>query len=264
MPSRLITTNTIIMEKQYLPLERERDFSQKINDTFQFIRLNFKDLSIALLLIVGPFLLISGIAGGLNQINFINSVGPAQEPLKPDASFEDILMKFSTQSRHSIGPVYYVFLLSYVLSMILLVVTVYGYMQCYLEDAASRITIERVTAKIKAHFIPVLNGLFLVLSIFFGILMLISLAFGALRVAMGDASGVVMALCIMGAFGVIIYFMIMFLLSPAIIIFEGASAGLLNASIVARELGLADKQENKLTLEVQSLSELMDEIGKDD
>ncbi|MDC5219186.1 DNA-packaging protein [Acinetobacter baumannii] len=46
--------------------------------------------------------------------------------------------------------------------------------------------------------------------------------------------------------------------------FEGASAGLLNASIVARELGLADKQENKLTLEVQSLSELMDEIGKDD
>lgn len=46
--------------------------------------------------------------------------------------------------------------------------------------------------------------------------------------------------------------------------FEGASAGLLNSSIIARELGLADKKESTIDAKVQVdlMSELIDEISE--
>lgn len=45
--------------------------------------------------------------------------------------------------------------------------------------------------------------------------------------------------------------------------FEGASADLLNANIITRELGLAEKTENSTKLEVNSLSALLDELHDD-
>lgn len=47
--------------------------------------------------------------------------------------------------------------------------------------------------------------------------------------------------------------------------FEGASAGLLNASIITRELGLADKKETTIDAKAQIslMSELIDEISED-
>lgn len=48
--------------------------------------------------------------------------------------------------------------------------------------------------------------------------------------------------------------------------FEGASAGLFNASIIARELGLADNQktEHSGKVEVTSLGSLIDELSEDE
>lgn len=48
--------------------------------------------------------------------------------------------------------------------------------------------------------------------------------------------------------------------------FEGASAGLLNSSIIARELGLADNQktEHSGKVEVTSLGSLIDELSEDE
>lgn len=47
--------------------------------------------------------------------------------------------------------------------------------------------------------------------------------------------------------------------------FEGASAGLLNASIITRELGLADKKETTIDAKAQIslMSELIDEISEE-
>ena len=46
--------------------------------------------------------------------------------------------------------------------------------------------------------------------------------------------------------------------------FEGASAGLLNSSIIVRELGLADKKESTIDAKVQVdlMSDLIDEISE--
>lgn len=211
------------MEKQYLPLERERDFSQKINDTFSFVRLNFKDLFLALLFIVGPVLLIAGIAGGFHQINVLNSTA-SDTPMDANAGVEEILRRFSKSGIDIIGPAYFILLFATVISMVLLVVTVYSYMQCYLEDSVSRITVERVTEKVKIHFLPVFRGFFLVLLVFFGIIILASLATGALGIAVGGVAGpMIIGIFGLVIFAVMIYFMIMFLLSPAIIVFEDAS-----------------------------------------
>lgn len=215
------------MKKQYLKLEKQRDFSQKINDTFTFVRLNFRDFFLALLLIVGPVLLIAGIAGGIHQINFLSNTGLNNPNMGENASFTDIVRQMSTRSKDMMGPAYFIMLISALISSILLVTTVYSFMQCYYEDATNRITIDRVTEKVKLNFMPVFRGFFLVVLVFFGIFMLAGLALSALSTAVGGgASSAILIISIILIFFATFYFMIMFLLSPAIIVFEGAGPGL--------------------------------------
>jgi hypothetical protein len=104
-----------------------------------------------------PVLLIAGIAGGFHQINVLNS-NYSDTPIDANAGVEEILRRFSRSGIDIIGPAYFILLFATVISMVLLVVTVYSYMQCYLEDSVSRITVERVTEKVKIHFLPVFRG----------------------------------------------------------------------------------------------------------
>jgi hypothetical protein len=156
------------MEKQYLPLERERDFSQKINDTFSLF-VSISKIYFLLYCLSYPVLLIAGIAGGFHQINVLNSTA-SDTPMDANAGVEEILRRFSKSGIDIIGPAYFILLFATVISMVLLVVTVYSYMQCYLEDSVSRITVERVTEKVKIHFLPVFRGFFLVLLVFLALL----------------------------------------------------------------------------------------------
>lgn len=55
------------MAQQKVELRRTRDFSQNLNDTFQFIRENFKPLISSFFLIAGIFMLANSIVSGLYQ-----------------------------------------------------------------------------------------------------------------------------------------------------------------------------------------------------
>ncbi|HSP88224.1 MAG TPA: hypothetical protein VLN45_08820 [Ignavibacteriaceae bacterium] len=54
---------------QKIEFRKVRDFGDLMNVTFEFIRQNFKQLGKSLLFIAGPFILISGILGGIYQSN---------------------------------------------------------------------------------------------------------------------------------------------------------------------------------------------------
>ncbi len=55
------------MNPQKIEFQRYRDFGQIINATFEFLRENFKQLAKAVIFLVGPFILLTGIFGGLYQ-----------------------------------------------------------------------------------------------------------------------------------------------------------------------------------------------------
>lgn len=52
---------------QKIELRRARDFSAKVNATFEFLRQNFKPLAKCLIFISGPFVLVQGLFNGLYQ-----------------------------------------------------------------------------------------------------------------------------------------------------------------------------------------------------
>ncbi|MFL5728799.1 MAG: hypothetical protein ACJ75J_04855 [Cytophagaceae bacterium] len=62
------------MQTEKIVFARSRDFSEKLNATFDFVRGNFKGLFMALLYISGPFFLIGGILVGLGQ-TYLRSMG---------------------------------------------------------------------------------------------------------------------------------------------------------------------------------------------
>ena len=60
---------------QKIELRKTRDFSAKINITFDFIRQNFKVLAISMIYISGPFILIGGVCSGLYQQKSLAGLG---------------------------------------------------------------------------------------------------------------------------------------------------------------------------------------------
>ncbi len=65
---------------QKIELRRTRDFSAKINATFEFVKQNLKPLAKALIFISGPFLLLQGLFNGLYQKQILSS-GLSANPL---------------------------------------------------------------------------------------------------------------------------------------------------------------------------------------
>ena len=62
------------MDNQKMELRKLRDFSENLNDTFQFIRQEFKPLLGSFLAICGVFIILSGIVGGIYQQGNIGNV----------------------------------------------------------------------------------------------------------------------------------------------------------------------------------------------
>ncbi|MDX5436829.1 MAG: hypothetical protein LPK03_06515, partial [Pontibacter sp.] len=57
----------MLQTSQKINFREERDFGEKLNATFYFIRTNFKALGNAMLLYVTPVALLAGIFSGLHQ-----------------------------------------------------------------------------------------------------------------------------------------------------------------------------------------------------
>lgn len=125
-----------------IELRQERDFSDKINATFQFTVQHVKPLGLCLLYFVSPLTLLAGIAGGLYQSNIL---ALARETSSSRPAFGFNYSFFS--------PEYAATLLLSSLAGVLLTLTVYAYLLHY-EETGERSTPEQTWARLRASLLP--------------------------------------------------------------------------------------------------------------
>ncbi len=124
-----------------ITLFQQRDFGEKINATFTFIGREFKPFGTALLYIVGPLALATGIASGVYQSNML-AITRGQGSELP---FETLARIFS--------PAYFLLVLFSILSNILVNLTTYSYMKLYHERSGGPIGVSELWAEIQRHIV---------------------------------------------------------------------------------------------------------------
>jgi hypothetical protein len=123
------------MNPQKIEFQRYRDFGQIINATFEFLRENIKQLAKAVIFLVGPFILLTGIFGGLYQKDLFSFTS-------------------TTTSLSEFGISFGLYILFAFLSIMILISTVYSYIIIYLKkEDELPIEVDDVWIKVKDNLL---------------------------------------------------------------------------------------------------------------
>ena len=212
------------MKKDTIILQQERDFGDKINASFTFVSQNFKTIFLSVLYFAGPLSLIGGIAQGIVQSNnlaFTSSGAAKPRGTNPGEIFAN---SFGDSFAHLLTLNYLIAVIFLILASVTVAITIYATMLEYKENPES-LTIERVWARMREIFLPVLGSYLVSILIF----ILIVLAFvGIIGALISGVSGIFAGFlsAIIGFVGLIVvfYFFVMYSLSPAIVAYEGIGA----------------------------------------
>lgn len=135
------------MAQQKIELRKTRDLSQNLNDTFTFIRQNFKPLVISFLAIAGIFMLANAILGGIFQRNVWGG------------AFRDIFngnrnIGYSPFSMLN-GTYFFVAVLGW-LNFIAMTTVIICYVKVYDQKNSGEPSVAEVWEEFKNHFLKVL------------------------------------------------------------------------------------------------------------
>ncbi|GAA4375103.1 hypothetical protein [Hymenobacter koreensis] len=180
---------------------KERDFGQKIEASFDFVRAHFRPLGRALLYIVLPAMLISGILSGLMQAQLMGMLVGWQEMAKSGNSAAVL----STMSDFFSQPEYWGAVIGGLISFVLLTLTVYGYLVLRLEkETSEEVTVREVWQLVRQRFGGAILA-FLGLGLVFVVGMMgLGLVLGILMSIMRNFVTVI--LFVVGLYGSIFYF----------------------------------------------------------
>jgi hypothetical protein len=163
------------MQVQKIEFRKEREFTGVLGDAIKFLKQNFKPLFSSILLIIGPFVLLSGLAYSFMQTYMMAN------------AFSGLGSVFNESYFISIGVVYLLLLVN----SVLLNSVVFNYMCLYQEKAAGeKITVSEVGARVWSNLGRVLGSMGMLIVFLIVVIIVISL------ISVGFAS--------MGAFGVIL------------------------------------------------------------
>lgn len=175
------------MQVQKIEFRKEREFTGVLGDSIKFLKQNFKPLFLSIVLIIGPIVLLSGLAYSFMQTSILSN------------SFTNPGSVFGQAYFVTIGVVYLLMLVN----SVLLNSVVFNYMCLYQEkEAGEKITVSEVASRVWSNIGRVLGsmGLLIILLIAVGIVVsLIGVGFGS----MGWAGIVLLVLAII--FGGLIY-----------------------------------------------------------
>lgn len=108
-----------MLENEKINFRQDRDFGEIFNVTVKFLRQNFKHFFTILILVAGPFLLISAIAGGVYQASALG------------------LNSFSVTGNYDVferyGIIFFVYMVSLLLAIIVSIGATFSYMILYSE-----------------------------------------------------------------------------------------------------------------------------------
>lgn len=128
------------MQGSKIKLYEQRDFGDKINATFTFLRQNFIPLGKSLLYIAGPVLMVVGIISAITSMNILFNDGEFSEA-------EAISVLGDTSLINIIA----------ILSSAVVVSVVYSYFSLYTErDDYENISVSEVWARVKGNIFPIL------------------------------------------------------------------------------------------------------------
>jgi len=191
------------MEK--IELRRARDYGLIVNDTFAFLKQNWKPLFKSIFTICGFFILTTLAATILNQINVFGSVTGGQ------VSYSRIF-----------GLSYFVTLLFSVISYSMVGLCTFCYIILYVEKEKEAPTVSEVWSYVKYFFGRYILTQFLMMLIT-GIVFFVCAFFGA---AIGAFMGIYFVFCVMLTIGSLaIYLFPVMSIMQGMIVFENATLG---------------------------------------
>ena len=211
------------MKKETIILQQERDFGDKVNATFSFVSQNFKTLFLSLLYFAGPLGLVGGIANGIVQSSMLGLASQSTKKNYGTSPSEIFADSFGKNFSYIFSFNYLISITFLILASITVAITTYAFMIEYgNRENEESITIEDVWARIRTIFLPVLGSYGIVILIIFIILLIFGAIVGALVSSGGGIfAGFLSVILVLIAFIPIIYFGVMYSLSPAIVAYEG-------------------------------------------
>jgi hypothetical protein len=142
---------------QKINFYEKRDFGEKINVTFAFLRQNFGPLAKSILFIAGPAILLIAVVAGVYQAALFN-IGSETDSIEGPFGIVNEVDPFSYLAILSQGSL--TSFLSIFVSA-LLVTVVYAYLILYIERADYHdITVAEVWERVKRHYLAILVSVF--------------------------------------------------------------------------------------------------------
>ncbi len=146
---------------QKIELRRTRDFSAKVNATFEFLRQNFKVMAKCLIFISGPFILLQGLFSGLYQ----------KEALSFDPAGAGVFGNFLGDTFLWLGISMIFLIFGYIISLIV----VFEFIRLYeTKENPESIDVPEIWETVKQYLLPMIGaGIVIAIVISVGILFLI-------------------------------------------------------------------------------------------
>lgn len=151
------------MEKTQINFKQERDFGEIFSAVFNFIGQEFKQLMLAILVYVGPLLLVGGALLWIFFMNFQNTF------LSLSENPEDFTNPFSLMGNFFL--IMIIIVLIGMLAVTMLRSTVLAYIKLYVEKGKNNFTISDIGGQIMNYYFPLL-GIMIVVTLFTGIAMM--------------------------------------------------------------------------------------------
>jgi len=178
--------------QQKISFRQSRDFGELFNVTIKFFKQNFKPLFKCMLLIAGPFVIVSSIAGAFYQSNMV--------------SFTSMLRNAGVFS-NLFTPAYFILIIFSILGSLVLMGVVFEYMLLYSEKGPGEFTVGDVARKL-------FGDAWKIISTFLGLFLLMVIVIAILALLVGGLTSASPALGILFA---IALFLGMFILGPPLI-----------------------------------------------
>jgi hypothetical protein len=177
------------MQQQKIEFRKEREFTGVLGDSLKFLKQNFKPLFLSIILIIGPFILLSGLVHAYLQTLVMANAYSGRSGFG----------MFNQAYFLTLGAVYLLTLIN----SVLMNSVVYNYMCLYNEKpAGEKIMVSEVASRVWSNLgrlIASMLALIVILLIIVVILVLIGIGFAS----MGVFGGVLLALALI--FGALIY-----------------------------------------------------------
>jgi hypothetical protein len=178
---------------EIITLHRTRNFSRKVNATFEFIKQNFKSLSKAIIFIAGPSVLLSIALMGSFMGDFFSVI--SAEGTNPDG-MENLLSSAAFWLQG------FLMLVFFMVTTVMSLSVINQYVVLYDQKKTNKIDINDVWDRVRSSFWVYVGALFLFFILFMVFYFFLAIAI----VGLAAISPVLFFLGMLGLYGAVIYF----------------------------------------------------------